>query len=960
MVTAASAAQACETAGYDRIRAETLGQGGQRYDELVHRDSGARHVHITCQAPDSAFGVLVPTVVDDSTGVAHVLEHMIGCGSRRYNVHNAFYAMIDRSLATFLNGLTTPAWTAFVFCTPLPQDYRNLVDVLLDGVFYPRLSSLAFDREGHRLEFRQHNDPSTPLVRRGVVYNEMAPLLTQPRAAMELAIGRGLYPSLPYGHDAGGDLEALPLLNPTRVREFHHRYFHPAEAVFFSFGQIPLADVLRWVQPYLEGNGRRGPARSGMLQPPLGPCRLRASYASDGSGQAAPQALLAWAGPPWSKPFDVFCLKALRELHLGDSRSRLRLALRQAGFRGGLADGSGLHAQFYQPAFAVGAKGVKPEQAEVVERVILDALQDKPAGDEVAVALRRIRLREQESEVAAHGLPRAVRLLQEMANPLLYGGDVVAALDRSAHLRQLGSGEAAGEVLHHCARRWLLDNQHRLLVTLQPDPDLLAARAATEQQRMLDTGRVLNPAASNRLVQRAKELRSWQRDSHSGQLPLLRLHDLDALDGHIGQARMDDDLSVPTAVTQAPTGDLVCLDVLIDTTGMPLELRRHLPLWAWHLTRFGSDDEEVARNQDRIRWYTGGVDVAFGSHRAPDGADHTKSRLRWSVRFLAEDLDRTLQLLRDALRPGSRLRPEQQLQLLRQRQHILIARDRGRAARGLAAAKVSPAAATQDRFDGLAALQWSDHLLSLGEPGLAQLQPALAALDSELLRRARIAVSVTADAAVYRRIRPRLERHLSRCAWAEDPITVRADDDLLPGPSNGIDRRPGSMARAFNARAYPMPPLVHPDCAALAVLGEQLRSQYLWEIVRELGGAYGVGAVAEPELGVFQLWSERDPNIDTTFDAFDQAVHYVGERAPDDAALHAAKLAAVRRLHRWPSATVRLRESAWRSLDGYSEGRIALLQRQIIGVEFNDLARSAMQWLVPEAASDVSLDGAST
>jgi hypothetical protein len=171
-----------------------------------------------------------------------------------------------------------------------------------------------------------------------------------------------------------------------------------------------------------------------------------------------------------------------------------------------------------------------------------------------------------------------------------------------------------------------------------------------------------------------------------------------------------------------------------------------------------------------------------------------------------------------------------------------------------------------------------------------------------------------------------------------------------PAPAGPGPRRPaarGPRRRSRRAAAG----LRRPGRASLL----HLRGQFLWRTIRELGGAYSVGAVASPELAAFQLWSERDPNVEDTFEAFDEAIRSVAQAAPEPVALHRAKLAAVRRQHRWPSHVARLREAAWRSLDGHSSERLAAFQRQIVAVGARQLPEAAARWLLAEAGSDVSL-----
>lgn len=142
-------------------------------EEYRHDKTGARHYHLATEDDQNVFLVGLRTVPEDSTGVAHILEHTALCGSERYPVRDPFFMMIRRSLNTFMNAFTSSDWTAYPFASCNEKDFYNLLDVYLDATFFSRIDELDFRQEGHRVEFEQWDDPSTPLTFKGVVFNEM-------------------------------------------------------------------------------------------------------------------------------------------------------------------------------------------------------------------------------------------------------------------------------------------------------------------------------------------------------------------------------------------------------------------------------------------------------------------------------------------------------------------------------------------------------------------------------------------------------------------------------------------------------------------------------------------------------------------------------------------------------------------------------------------------------------------
>ena len=163
---------------------------------LTHMATGARHVHISTRDRENTFGVAFKTVPSDSTGVAHILEHTVLCGSEKYPVRDPFFSMLKRSLSTFMNAFTASDWTMYPFSTQNPKDYYNLMDVYLDAAFFPNIEELSFKQEGHRLEIEDdpRNAGAPSLVYKGVVYNEMKGAMSSPDQVMVRSILQALYP----------------------------------------------------------------------------------------------------------------------------------------------------------------------------------------------------------------------------------------------------------------------------------------------------------------------------------------------------------------------------------------------------------------------------------------------------------------------------------------------------------------------------------------------------------------------------------------------------------------------------------------------------------------------------------------------------------------------------------------------------------------------------------------------
>ena len=228
----------------------------QRYR---HLKTGAEHIHLHSDNAENVFLVALRTVPRDSTGVAHILEHTALCGSEKYPVRDPFFMMIRRSLNTFMNAFTSSDWTAYPFASQNRKDFNNLLDVYLDAVFFSRLDPLDFAQEGHRLEFAKPDDPDSPLTFKGVVYNEMKGAMSSINSILWHTLCKYLYPTSTYHYNSGGDPACIPDLSYQQLLEFYRTHYHPSNAIFMTYGDIPAHEHQRPLRPRRARDERRPP-----------------------------------------------------------------------------------------------------------------------------------------------------------------------------------------------------------------------------------------------------------------------------------------------------------------------------------------------------------------------------------------------------------------------------------------------------------------------------------------------------------------------------------------------------------------------------------------------------------------------------------------------------------------------------------------------------------------------------
>src|SRR5579872_4094637 len=476
--------------GYTVLRREPLDRLEGSYLELRHEPTGARHIHIECDDDNNAFAVFFPTTPRDSSGVAHILEHVVLAGSRQFPVRDPFFSMTRRSLATFMNAFTSADWTMYPFSTRNSKDFRNLLDVYLDATFFPLIAEDSFKQEGVRYEFEVPDDPTSGLRYKGIVFNEMKGALASPGAAMQHAVGKALFPNLTYSFISGGDPQAIPDLTWQILRDFHSTHYHPSNAHFYTYGNLPLERTLDVIEERALSrferirvdtaipDVRRFQTAATLVEP------YPAPPGDDLTRKA--QALVAWVTVQSADSFRLLSMRVLSEVLLGHAGAPLRKALIDSKLGTAMADGTGLQDDYKQSVFGAGLKDVDEADARKVEQLVLETLEgvadkgvDKGRIDGV---IHRLEIEKRGRSNA--GFPYALKLMFATLAPYSYGGDPYSALNFDADLARLERERGEGRWLENLIRAELLDNPHRALITVVPDRDLEERKRKNELERL--------------------------------------------------------------------------------------------------------------------------------------------------------------------------------------------------------------------------------------------------------------------------------------------------------------------------------------------------------------------------------------------------------------------------------------------------------------------------------------------
>ncbi len=946
--------------GYTITRREPLERLEGAYLELEHKRTGARHIHIECPDDNNGFAVFFPTPPSDSTGVAHILEHVVLAGSQRFPVRDPFFSMTRRSLSTFMNALTGSDWTMFLYSTRNAKDFMNLLQVYLDAAFFPRLSEDSFKQEGIRFEFEDPADPKSGLRYKGVVFNEMKGALATPSAAIDRAVGKALFPGLPYSYVSGGDPEDIPNLTWEHLRSFHARYYHPSNARFYTYGNLPLETTLDAVERHAIGRFQRIEVDSSIPDvnrkaKPISVVEPYPAVAGEDDSKKA-EALLAWVTAPSADSFKGLAMKVLSEVLLSNAGSPLRKALIDSGLGSALADGSGLHDDYKESVFGAGLKGIAPGDAEKVGQVVLDTLEqvadhgvDRSMVD---AAIHHLEFEKRERSNA--GFPYALRLLFASLPAYQYGGDPFSAMNFDADLEHLEKARSEGRFFENLIRAELLDNTYRALLTVVPDPDMEERKRRAELDRLAAIEARLTEEERARILADALRLKADQDARQDlALLPTLELSDI--------PMKFEDVPVRDTAVQRArvefypqPTNGVTYLDVRSDFSVLSTEQKDLLPLFSRALTHSGAAGEDYAEIAGRIASVTGGVGAAAQVQSLAVRDDYLQSFVI-SGRALDRNAQPFIELLTDLVA---------RLEIEPRRLKEIIAEITTRLESSLAGlgfqfallrahSKLSSEGAINDRLQGIGMLHTMRKLARLDEHSLGDLISQLDEIRKVLFRAEALRIVVTCEEAM---IQP-FEELLTGLVGALAPDGADGHPVKPPALERKPEARTAPVPVAFNVRVFKTVRYTHQDSPALLVLANYLRDTYLHRELREKGGAYGAYAQAGVASATFYFGSYRDPNIVRTYDIFDTAVRWVTDGEIDAEALKEAILGACGDVDPLESPDIKGRREATNRVTGFSREARELFKQRLLQVTADDLRRVTGSYLLGAPAVQTTVAG---
>jgi len=846
---------------------------------FTHEKTGAELLSLSNDDENKVFGITFKTPPPDSTGVAHILEHSVLCGSRKYPVKEPFVELLKGSLQTFLNAFTYPDKTCYPVASQNVKDFYNLIDVYLDAVFYPRLTRHIFEQEGWHYELQSSDDT---LSYKGVVFNEMKGAYSSPEQVLSRYALQSIFPDNPYGLDSGGDPKEIPKLTYGRFKDFHTRYYHPSNARIYFYGDDHLEQRLKIADGYL-GTFERAEVPSPIpLQPPFQtPRRLRRPFMAPEQGPEKAKGMLTvnWAMGETSDVDTNFSLRILEYILLGMPASPLRKALMDSGLGEDLT-GEGLGDELRQIYFSTGLKGIRMENTDKIEQLIMDTLEELSVKgidpNTVEAALNTIEFRLRENNTGQ--FPRGLLLMLRALTSWLYDNDPVALLAFETPLEEIKTRwrETPG-YFESQLRHLFLENTHRTTLVLEPDPGLREKVLAEEKRRLEEFRSRMDPDHLGKIVQETHELQRIQGTPDPPEalatIPRLKLEDLERTNKVI-PVEETQHRDVPLLFHDLFTNGILYLDVGTDLHFLPEQYLPYVPLFGRALLEMGTEKEDFVRLTQRISRNTGGIVATpfTSSHK------NRTSSVAWLFlrgKAMVPRAGELLHILRDVLLTVRLDNQERFRQMALEEkagmEHALI--PRGHQVVNLRLrSHYNEAHWAAEQMGGISYLFFLRDLVRRVDEDWPGILSTLETMREALVNTRNMLVNITVDAKNRGVLEPDInafldefpDRETTPGSWA---VTTppRFEGLTIPAQVNYVGK--GTDLYSLGYRFH----------GSALVISRYLRTGWLWEKVRVQGGAYGAFCMLDRFSGILTFVSYRDPNILQTLDTFDHTADFLKE-----------------------------------------------------------------------------------
>ena len=851
---------------------------------MEHEQSGARLMHIKNDDDNKTFAITFRTPPTDDTGLPHILEHSVLCGSRKFPVKEPFVELAKGSLNTYLNAMTFADKTVYPIASQNDKDFVNLMDVYLDAVFYPNIydNPMILKQEGwsYKLEDKDHE-----IEYQGVVYNEMKGAFSSPEGLLFRKIKESLFPDTTYGCESGGDPAYIPDLSQEQFLAFHKNYYHPSNSYICLYGDGDIDQHLKLINDeYLSHFNKIEVDSAIEIQKPFPKLKeIELEYPiAEGEGEEEKSYLaLNFAIGGTDDTQTILAMEVLQDLLLESPGAPLKKALIDAQI------GQDVFASYTtsmrQPVFSIVAKNVSPDKKDAFYKIIKDTLKGlvKDGIDKKliqgAINSREFELREADFGGHSKGILYATQSLKSW----LYDGSPYDFLKYEEDLKRVKKA-LESSYLEEVIQKYLIDNSHSTLVTMKPKAGLTKELDGQLKEKLKKYKESLSADQIQGLIDDTQKLQALQVSSDTEEnlekIPTLALSDLDK-EVKFTDYQVNKEEGIPFVFTPETTNQIAYINMYYDLRGVDEALIPYLGMLVGMLGKLDTKNHSYGELNNKMDISTGGVQYYTLILNEAENPDAYIPKLVVSGKGLYSEMPELSQLieeimLRTEFRDPARLR--EIIREMKSRMEMSISSNGHRIASNRLASYFTQKGYYTELLKGLRFYDFVSHIEAnfpaMEDELVLNLEKAYKILNNK----SRVSIGLTAEAKEYDKIKDQL---LSMTDLMEDGAYEKLN------PSFDLRVKNEGLMAPFNvqyvAKGYDFRKLGYSYSGSMNVLKSILGLDYLWNKVRVQNGAYGCFAEFGRSGPLFFV-SYRDPSVGKTLQTYDESADYIEKFAVSD------------------------------------------------------------------------------
>lgn len=866
---------------------------------LEHSKTGLQYIHIDRNDSNNLFSINFRTTPFDSTGLPHILEHTVLCGSSNFPVRDPFFKMLNRSLATFMNAMTGPDYTLYPFSSTNEKDYRNLQQVYMDAVFKPNLKYLDFLQEGWRLEHKELDNNNSEYIFKGVVYNEMKGAFAETQQLFGQELFNKLLPEHTYGYVSGGDPKCIPNLTHEDLVNFHKKYYHPSNSRIVSYGNFDLEKNLNYVNDYLKDYDRidstysEVPNQNKWKGPKI--AKVKARYDSMGAPyEKQNQIAVGYVMSDITNVYETFLLYVLTELMIKGPNSYFYKSLIEPNISGGFNSITGYDPTTKDTILTIGLQDVDKDDFDkilnIVDTTIDEAIENGFEQKHIDSVLHNLELQ------TKHQTPKfGLGLLFNLTPILNHNGDIIESLSINKQIQKFKDNiKSNPKYLQEKVQEYFKDNRHKLILTMEPDESYEKNAADVEKQNLESKVKKLTEKDKKRIFEDGKLLASVQKaEEDINCLPCLKIEDIKTPERH--SLIFDKVESIPLQICRTDTNGIIYFRGILDTSVLSDDERKLLPLFSELVTQFGTKKYDYREFDTLVSTKTAGL--SFNVHLTENVNNNQEYEIglqfgSYALKQNSKDMFDIFTELLTSVDFNDINRFEMLLENYLSNLSVGIAQSGHLYAIQNASGLVTEVSKLREELNGIEQLIHIKKLLQ--KKSSEEILADIKGIHEKILnkRPVRCALNVSendADESVKQ-----IGKFLNALKLDKSEINWNKSNLLASNSRHNVMNIPVNFcAKALNAVPYS-----HEDYPKLRVIARILSSKFLLPTIREQNGAYGAGSKVGLD-GIFSYFSYRDPNSVKTLDTFDESFNWISSnigKVINDQALFEAKLGVLQQL----------------------------------------------------------------